>query len=310
MSKIKTLVLFFLLISTLSIFGIDADLRSVEIDLFIRPDGKADIFYSLDWYVPTGDMSGFYFEGFGETPVFNYNMCFADLENNQRVPLEIIKINNNKYDIILADSRRFSGQAIYFLNYGTEFLQSGFIGLTVSNEFGELFYFDWAPVQWDESLEHRTLRIILPVTVAPDEDFWGFAEAIDLRTEQYVNSANKIDYFASEGDRGTYYFTIRFHQDNVSARSTQRIQFYIPKEFVPVNFDSIGFTDNSSSLQRSNRTDKTQQNKYTEPEITYSTAANFFNMPINQIIIVVVFLFITVFVILLKSRSCYIAVER
>ena len=89
--KIITLILF--IIFTFNIFSIDADLRSVEIDLFIRPDGKADIFYSLDWYVSSGDMSGFYFEGFGGTPVFNYNRCFADLENNQRVALEIIKIN-------------------------------------------------------------------------------------------------------------------------------------------------------------------------------------------------------------------------
>ncbi len=79
-----------------------------------------------------------------------------------------------------------------------------------------MFYFDWAPVQWDEQLEHRTLRIILPITVSKNEDFWGFAESIDLRTEQYVNSENKIDYFASEEDSGNFYFTIRFHQDNIN----------------------------------------------------------------------------------------------
>ena len=289
MNRIKTHVLILLVISSVNLFGLDADLRSVEIDLFIRPDGKADIFYSLDWYVSAGDMSGFYFEGFGENPVFNNNRCFADLENNQRVPLEIITINNNKYDIILADGKRFSGQAIYLLNYGADFSGSGFIGLTKSNELGELFYFDWAPIQWDESLEHRTLRVILPITVTHDEDFWGLAESIDLRTEQYVNSENKIDYFASEGDSGANYFTIRFHQDNVSARGTQRIQFYIPKDFVPVNIDGSSSTDNSSTLKGSNRIDKTQQNEYKDQnyytEDTYSTGIYFSNMYITQMII-------------------------
>ena len=129
--------------------GLDARLVSVETDVVVRPDGKADIFYSMEWSASGGEMHGFYFQGAASTPVFNPDRCYADLPNGKRVALDITKMGDGRYDVVLADGLAFSGQAHYFLNYGSDFRSAGLIGLTVSQELGTLFYFDWAPVDWE-----------------------------------------------------------------------------------------------------------------------------------------------------------------
>ncbi|MCX7040938.1 MAG: hypothetical protein NT005_17625, partial [Spirochaetes bacterium] len=60
-------------------FALQADLKSAEIDLVVRTDGKADFYESLDWQASGGQMHGFYFEGAAVAPVFNREQCFADL---------------------------------------------------------------------------------------------------------------------------------------------------------------------------------------------------------------------------------------
>ena len=43
--------------------ALTSDLASADITVSLRPDGKAEIFYTLEWRVSSGDMSGFYFQG-------------------------------------------------------------------------------------------------------------------------------------------------------------------------------------------------------------------------------------------------------
>ena len=80
--------------------------------------------------------------------------CFADLGSGKRVALDIKDLGSGKFDVVLANGKSFSGNAIYMLNYGSDFSASGNIGFTDSKENGKLFYFDWAPVQWDECSKH------------------------------------------------------------------------------------------------------------------------------------------------------------
>ncbi len=125
---------------------------------------------------------------------------------------------------MLAGGRSFCGSAMYFLNYGVDLASGGFIGSTTSTELGSLFYFDWAPEQWDESLEHRTVRVVLPVPVASETVVPSDLTRVDFRTEPYVNEENAtIDWFGTKGDDGRYYLTARFHQTDVGAEQTQRL---------------------------------------------------------------------------------------
>ena len=137
-------------------FALSAVLESVEEDVVLRPDGKAVFFESLAWKAAGGQMHGFYFEGAAVPPVFNLDQCYADLAGNVRVGLDISDMGGGRYDVVLAGGRGFTGSAMYFLAYGGDLAGPRRIGWTKSPDYGELFYFDWAPEQWDQALDHRT----------------------------------------------------------------------------------------------------------------------------------------------------------
>lgn len=124
--------------------ALSATLSSVEMDIVLRPDGKADFYESLDWRASGGLMHGFSLEGTAVTPVFNREQCYADLAGSVRSALDIRDLGGGRYDIVLANGRGFTGSAMYFLTYGGDLAGAGRIGWTKSADFGELFYFDWA----------------------------------------------------------------------------------------------------------------------------------------------------------------------
>ena len=180
-------------------FATSVTLGSVEMDVVVRTDGKADFYESLDWQASGGEMHGFYFQGAAAPPVFNLDQCYADLAGNVRVGLSIKDLGGGKYDVVLAGGRGFSGRAMYFLNYGGDLAGRGLIGWTKSTEYGELFYFDWAAEQWDYPMEHRTIRIVLPIVVAGEKVDQDVLTQAGFRTEPYVNKENSIDAFGTKG---------------------------------------------------------------------------------------------------------------
>ena len=234
MKRTSIIVLAVLCAASMGAFGLSATLSSVEMDMVVRTDGKAVFYESLDWRVSGGQMHGFYFQGAAVKPVFNMDQCFADLGGNVRVGLDIRDTGNGRYDVVLAGGRAFTGSAMYFLTYGGDLAGPQRIGWTKSQELGELFYFDWAPEEWDQALDHRTIRIELPIevtgeTVAPD-----VLTQVGFRTEPYVNQENSIDSYGSKGTDGKYYLTIRFHQEHVAVQQSQRIQFYLKRSVMPM----------------------------------------------------------------------------
>ncbi|HVO40464.1 MAG TPA: hypothetical protein VMV03_15635, partial [Spirochaetia bacterium] len=234
----RTLVLG-LLMTCLAVLGapaalaVSADLKSVEIDMVVRPDGKADVYESLDWTATGGVMHGFYFEGAAVRPVFNMKQCYADLGGGRRVGLDIRDLGNRRFDVVLAGGQGFTGSAIYFLNYGGDLSGPGLMGWTRSASYGDLFYLDWAPEQWDEPLQHRTVRIVLPIKVEGEKVDADVLSGLGFRTERYMNQENSIDAYGTKGADG-WYLTVRFHQEPVQARQTQRLQFYLDRAKVPM----------------------------------------------------------------------------
>jgi hypothetical protein len=195
----------------------------------------------LDWQASGGEMHGFYLQGaagggFGDAvqTVFNMNQSYADLPGNVRVGLSIRDLGSGKYDVVLAGGRAFSGRAMYFLNYGGDLAGPGRIGWTKSTEFGELFYFDWAAEQWDYPMGHRTIRIELPIVVPGEKVEQEILTQAGFRTEPYLNKENSIDAYGSKGSDGKYYLTLRFHQQNLPASQTQRLQFYLNRAAIPM----------------------------------------------------------------------------
>ena len=66
-------------------------------------------------------------------------------------------------------------------------------------------------------MEHRTIRIELPIVVAGEKVEQDFLTQAGFRTEPYVNQENSIDSFGTKGSDGKYYLTLRFNQENVAA---------------------------------------------------------------------------------------------
>jgi len=272
--------------------GQSVTLHSVETDVVVRTDGKADFFESMDWEVSAGQMHGFYFQGAAgggsgaagggsgaagggsgatATPVFNLPQCFADLAGNERVGLSITDLGAGKYDVVLAGGRAFSGKAMYFLNYACDLARSGLIGGTKSDQFGELFYFDWAAEQWDYSMEHRTIRIELPIVVSGESVASDTLTKLGFRTEPYVNQENSIDAFGTKGTDGKYYFTLRFHQENLAAYQTQRLQFYLDRAAIPMTAGVL--SERTAAAQTSSGTSSAPAGGATSPATSPSPSA-------------------------------------
>jgi hypothetical protein len=221
MKKAHLVALVVLCAAAVGAYATTVTLNSVEMDVVVRIDGKADFLESLDWQASGGEMHGFYLQGaagggFGDAvqTVFNMNQSYADLPGNVRVGLSIRDLGSGKYDVVLAGGRAFSG--------------------TKSTEFGELFYFDWAAEQWDYPMGHRTIRIELPIVVPGEKVEQEILTQAGFRTEPYLNKENSIDAYGSKGSDGKYYLTLRFHQQNLPASQTQRLQFYLNRAAIPM----------------------------------------------------------------------------
>jgi hypothetical protein len=131
----------------------DAERRWVEVDVSPHADGKADIIYKIRYRVNSGQIHGFYFEGFdGATPHFDYDNSNAVTASGRKYRLSISEVESGRYDVVLADGEAFGpGEITYIILYGADLGEAGMLDYTQS-QFGKLVVFNWAPVQWDEPL--------------------------------------------------------------------------------------------------------------------------------------------------------------
>ncbi|HEY9054714.1 MAG TPA: hypothetical protein VIO60_07840, partial [Rectinemataceae bacterium] len=221
----------FALVALAAPFALSSDLVSADITLVLSTDGRADIWYKLFWKA-SGGMHGFYFQGEAFEPVWDMETCYADIAGGSRQTLDIKPMGDGRYDVVLAGGKSFSGQAYYTLHYVGDLTKAGLLGVTKSAERGELSYIDWASVEWDEPLESRTLRLVLPVRVKGPELDSEERASIPMLTDPSVNKDNRIDYYGSKGGDGNHYLTVRFFQEDIAARATQRLLLYFPVDFL------------------------------------------------------------------------------
>ena len=136
----------------------------VEVDVSLRPDGKADVLYRINYDVKSGQMYAFYFQGTAGRPVFDRKNCFAESDSGKRYPLDITNLGSGKYDIVLSGGAGYGpGNLIFTLRYGTDLSASGQVALTESPELGGLVVFNLAHVKWDVHLSHQTIMVHYPI---------------------------------------------------------------------------------------------------------------------------------------------------
>ena len=212
---------------------VSADVRWVEVNLGLQPDGKATVVYKVRYHVRSGELHGFYFQGAAGVPHWDRDRSVAEDDAGNRYSLSITSLRDNRYDIVLAGGGAIGAgrEVTYILVYGVDLLRYGKVGLTES-EFGELAYLNWAPVQWGEPLEHETVYVHYPVEARGEVTVERLGE-LNFRTERWVNERYLIDYRAQEFE-GRRFLTVVLHREDLPASYHFRVQQYIDSSVFPL----------------------------------------------------------------------------
>lgn len=207
--------------------GAGFDTKWVETEVVLDRDGKGQVAYAVRWSAHGRDLHGFYFEGAAETPVFDHKGAYAVDDRGGRYGLEIKHVSGNKYDIILADGQGFQGGDItYFFRYAADFQAAGTLTQTMAGD-KRLAVFNWSPVQWDEPLEHMTVKVIYPFPIAGGQVGEPELKGVNFMTEKFVNKEYLIDYPATDNGKGETLFTVRYHRSAPGTKYHFRIQSYV-----------------------------------------------------------------------------------
>jgi len=200
--------------------------KFVEVDLSLRPDGKATVVYKVAIEPQGSTLHGFYFQGYTGQPHFDRAQCYALDPDGARIGLDIRDLGD-KYDIILAGGRAVTrGRVIYVFTYGTDLAATGNLAKTTSPELGELAVLNWSPVQWKSRLGHYTVKIYWPATVGGAQVTHDDLARVKLRTEKFMNDSYKMDYFGTELN-GKHWLTQRIHWQDTPPLGHLRVQEYV-----------------------------------------------------------------------------------
>ena len=224
----RSLFLLLILIIISTGYALDAELKNVAVTVILQPDGGADIFYDLTYDVSAGELHGFYFEGMAVDPVFVREDCFAHLESGSTVPLEIKKLAEKYYDVVLADERGFSGTGEFHLHYRGDMAAAGSIRKTTDSAGIEYYRFDWSPVQWATPVDERSVRVVLPVAVSGERVKDDGIENLEITISPETEQENDIMWLGSKGDTEKYLLTVQFRQVDIAPYQVQHIRFSAP----------------------------------------------------------------------------------
>jgi len=217
--------LFFLFKSITFAGGFSLDWNQVL--AVLDKDGKAQISYIIRWNCRNVNFHGFYFEVFQEEPFFDKVNSYAVDDKGKKYSLDIKKLSQKKYDIVLANGQAFvNGQITYFFRYNTDLQKSGNLTQTMAGE-KKLAVFNWAPVQWDDSMEHQDVTVVFPIVREGLKIKDRGLEKYNFRTEKYVNERYLIDYPETPNSSGEKLFAVRFYKKNISKRFHFQIQVCI-----------------------------------------------------------------------------------
>ncbi|MDH5742693.1 MAG: DUF2207 domain-containing protein, partial [Candidatus Aminicenantes bacterium] len=224
------IVLILLLAS--STFAGEGKLQFVETEVVFFPDGKASVEYVVRYSVISGEFHGFYFGGFDRlTPHFDRTNASAIDSRGNTYGLDIKKVNATLYDIVLANGTGVSsGYVTYRFRFAADMFQAGYLAPTTAAEDRKLIVFNWAPTDWDQPLEHYTVKVVYPIEYTSPQTDRSAVEAKLLArgfaTERFMNQEYKIDYRLRKVG-GKQHIEVLLHKDNARTQYHFRIQQYI-----------------------------------------------------------------------------------
>jgi hypothetical protein len=268
--------LFFLLIlvTISSGYALDAQLENVAVTIILHADGSGDVFYNLTYDVSAGELHGFYFEGMAVEPVFVREDCFALLESGSTVPLEIKKLAEKYYDVVLADERGFSGTAEFHLHYLGDIAAAGSLRKATDSAGIEYYRFDWSPVQWATPVDERSVRVVLPVEVSGERVKDDVIEKLEITISPETEQENDIMWLGSKGDTEKYLLTAQFYQVDVAPYQVQHIEFAAPVDTIDTYGKEYDAGSTAPALSPAkNRYSRERRQRFYSPVIFFVLAA-------------------------------------
>ena len=229
-------------------------IHAVDVMVVIESDGATTVTNRVDFSVSNGPMTALIVENMALTPS-EFGPAKYELAQSSSFSETIItEVGTKKYDIE-ATPKIPDGEAYLTFQYKGNMIEDGYIGLTTSEQHGEMYFFDWAPMQWVNAMKYRDVKIVLPVEVSgatiSDREFLqiagyartdglgsGSGDALIL-TDKSLNARNKIDYLGTDVGGGKYLLTMHVYQAAPSSQEAQRIQFYMKKSLVTFTADRM-----------------------------------------------------------------------
>ncbi|HHY65107.1 MAG TPA: hypothetical protein GX501_08680, partial [Clostridiaceae bacterium] len=148
--------------------------------------------------------------------------------------IDIEKLSGGYYDIVNSGNKRLGGEHLtYKIRFAADMARAGYLARTTSGEGKSLVVLNWAPVQFDEPMDHYTVRINYPLEVPDGTDTREEIEQLllhnDFYTETWMNEEYLIDYRVEMLD-SVQRAQVLLHRDSPGMKYHFRIQQYISEE--------------------------------------------------------------------------------
>lgn len=258
----------FTLVSTDAIAQPIVTENSNTVSLVIESDGRTTVTNELEITIENQKLTAIKVENMALRPTWRNAVAYLP-DGKTRISLDILELGGRTYELE-ANPKIPIGDARLTFTYTGNLITDKYLGKTTSESDGELYFFDWAPMQWKTSMNYREVRIIFPKIISSevvsDEEFLKIAgysrqdgfnsgnnAMAQILTEKKLNKRNKIDYFGTP-IKGKYHLTMRVYQEDVDAQEDQRIRFYMRRNFVtfdPAAVRKMDSTDFSMPLEMS-----------------------------------------------------------
>jgi hypothetical protein len=100
--------------------ALDVNMSKVDVEYTILSETTVRVSVDVTWETQSSSMQGFYLQLQNNTSRFNKENCFVRINNQDKVGVDITKINELRYDIDLEGGNRFKGTATYHIEYVTD----------------------------------------------------------------------------------------------------------------------------------------------------------------------------------------------
>ncbi|MFH2096202.1 MAG: DUF2207 domain-containing protein, partial [Bacteroidota bacterium] len=124
------------------LFAGSGTINFVETTVELNKDGTAKVTYIVQWKVLSGELHGFYFNGNEKLYIPSFTETWAEDEAGNNYGLDITKVSDDKWDIILADGKGIGkGNVTFHFSFVTDFKKASYVGYTTCDDSTELVYF-------------------------------------------------------------------------------------------------------------------------------------------------------------------------